>query len=98
LDALKSKSSIQRTTEVLNDLANELRLELGRLAVPKWNIDNCQTVNMNLVKVGVIPQRSVEHYHNNKNKNNVNISFIGISLGRHLLLLAHNCRRTKPFG
>ena len=48
LDTLKSKRSIQKATEVLNKLANELRLELGRSSVPKRNIDNCRTVNMNV--------------------------------------------------
>ena len=48
LDTLKSKRSIQKATEVLNKLANEWRLELGRSSVPKPNIDNCQTVNMNV--------------------------------------------------
>jgi hypothetical protein len=64
LDSLKSKRSIQKATEVLNNLANELRLELGRSSVPKRNIDNCQTVNMNveenLSKVEVMHQRTVE--------------------------------------
>jgi hypothetical protein len=35
LDTLKSKRSIQKGTEVLNNLANEFRLELGRSSVPK---------------------------------------------------------------
>jgi hypothetical protein len=48
LDTLKSKSSIQRATEVLNVLANELRLELGRSSIPKRNIDNCRKVNINV--------------------------------------------------
>ena len=48
LDTLKSKSSIQRATEVLNVLANELRLELGRSSIPKRNIDDCRTVNINV--------------------------------------------------
>jgi hypothetical protein len=48
LDTLTSKPGIQRATKVLNDSANELRLELGRSSIPKWNIDNCRTVNMNV--------------------------------------------------
>jgi hypothetical protein len=48
LDTLKSKSSIQRATEALSVLANELRLELGRSSMPKRNIDDCRTVNINV--------------------------------------------------
>jgi hypothetical protein len=49
LDTLKSKSSIiQRATEVLNVLANELRLELGRSSILERNIDDCRTVNINV--------------------------------------------------
>ena len=60
LDTLKLKSSIQRATEVLNDLANELRLELGRSSVSKRNKDNCWIVNINveetlLKKGGLVP-------------------------------------------
>jgi hypothetical protein len=48
LDALKSESSIQMATKVLNDLANQLRLELGGTSAPKRNIENCLTVNINV--------------------------------------------------
>jgi hypothetical protein len=47
LDILKSKSSIEQATTVLNDLANQLRLELGSTG-RKRNIENCRTVNMNV--------------------------------------------------
>jgi hypothetical protein len=47
LDILKSKKSIEQATTVLNNLANELRLELGTSG-RKRNIENCKTVNMNV--------------------------------------------------
>jgi hypothetical protein len=47
LDTLKSKKSIEQATMVLNNLANELRLELGTSG-RKRNIKNCKTVNMNV--------------------------------------------------
>jgi hypothetical protein len=101
LDTLKLKSSIQRATEVLNDLVNELHLELGRSS--KRNIDNCGTVNLNMEKNLSKKSRSYAlkncwAFITNKNKKNVNNCFIGISLGRHLLTLAQNCTRSKPFG
>jgi hypothetical protein len=73
LDTLKSKIVIQRATEVLNDSVNELRLELGRSSIPKWNIDNCRTVNMNVeenlsTKVEVMPRRTVEQLSGTKIK------------------------------
>jgi hypothetical protein len=48
LDTLKSKISIQKATKLLNDLANELRLELGNSSGSKRNIDLCRTVNINV--------------------------------------------------
>jgi hypothetical protein len=48
LDALKSKASIDKLTKLLNDFANELRLELATAQGPKRNIQNCMTVNMNV--------------------------------------------------
>jgi len=52
LDTLKTKTSIQKATKLLNQLANELRLELGRSVSKrsglKRNIDNCRTVNINV--------------------------------------------------
>jgi hypothetical protein len=47
LDTLKSKESFEKATKVLNDLANELRLELGTSG-RKRNIENCRTVNVNV--------------------------------------------------
>jgi hypothetical protein len=48
LDILRSKSSIEKATKLLDGLANELRLELGKTSGTKRNIDNCGTVNMNV--------------------------------------------------
>jgi hypothetical protein len=48
LDVLKSEASIQMATKVLNDLANQSRLELGGTSAPKRNIENCLTVNINV--------------------------------------------------
>jgi hypothetical protein len=48
LDTLKSRTSIQRATKLLDDLANELRLELAKLTGSKRNIDGCRTVNLNV--------------------------------------------------
>ncbi len=48
LDTLKSKASIKKATKLLNDFANELRLELEKGSGTKRNIDNCCTVNMNV--------------------------------------------------
>jgi hypothetical protein len=48
LDTLKSESSIQKATKLLDDLANELRLEIGKSSGAKRNIDSCRTVNMNV--------------------------------------------------
>jgi hypothetical protein len=52
LDTLKTKSSIQKATKILNKLANELRLELGNSGSKrsglKRNIDSCRTVNLNV--------------------------------------------------
>jgi hypothetical protein len=48
LDALKSKESFDMAAKVLNDLANKLRLKLGTSSGPKWNTENCCTVNMNV--------------------------------------------------
>jgi hypothetical protein len=50
LDYLNSKESINKARKVLNDLANELRLELATSSRPgtKRNMENCQTVNINV--------------------------------------------------
>jgi hypothetical protein len=48
LDTLKSDISIQKATKLLNDLANQLRLELGKSSGSKRNIDQCRTVNINV--------------------------------------------------
>ncbi len=48
LDALKFKSRFKQATKLLNDFANELRLELGGSSRPKRSIENCLTVNMNV--------------------------------------------------
>jgi hypothetical protein len=48
LDTLKTKKSIEKATNVLNQLANELRLELGSLSGKKRNIDHCRVVNINV--------------------------------------------------
>jgi hypothetical protein len=48
LDTLKSQSWIEQASKLLNDFANELRLELGGSSGPKWNIEYCLTVNMNV--------------------------------------------------
>jgi hypothetical protein len=84
LDTLKSKISIQRTTKVLNDLTNELRLELGRLSILKWNIANCHTVNMNVEENLSKKSRSYASKNcwaiiRNKNKPNISICFVGKS-------------------
>jgi hypothetical protein len=47
LDTLNSKDGFEKATKVLNDLANELRLEIGTSG-RKRNIDNCRTVNINV--------------------------------------------------
>jgi hypothetical protein len=48
LDALKSQKSMEKATKLLNDFANELRLELAMSSGPKQNIENCRTANMNV--------------------------------------------------
>jgi hypothetical protein len=48
LDIIKSKGSIEKATKLLNNLANQLRLELGKSSGAKRNIDSCRTVNMNV--------------------------------------------------
>jgi hypothetical protein len=50
LDTLKSKTSINKATKLLDDLANELRSEIGKSsgAGAKRNIDSCRTVNLNV--------------------------------------------------
>jgi hypothetical protein len=48
LDTLKSKESFDLAAKVLDELANNLRLKLGTSSGPKQNIENCQTVNMNV--------------------------------------------------
>ena len=58
LDTLKSKSSIQKATRLLNAFANELRLELGMVSGKKRNIDNCRTVNMNVEENGARKSRT----------------------------------------
>jgi hypothetical protein len=62
LDTLKSKTSIKKATKLLDNLANELRLEFGKLPGSKRNIDLCRTVNINVEKspgkVERMPQRT----------------------------------------
>jgi hypothetical protein len=51
LDTLKSQSSINLASKVLNYLTNQLWLDLGTTSSgSKWkrNIENCRTVNRNL--------------------------------------------------
>jgi hypothetical protein len=48
LDTLKSQESMEKAIKLLNDFANELRLELATLSGPKRNIENSRTVNMNV--------------------------------------------------
>jgi hypothetical protein len=48
LDTLRSEASILKATKILDDLANELRLKIGKSFGAKRNIDNCCTVNMNV--------------------------------------------------
>jgi hypothetical protein len=47
LDILKSEKSFEQATTVLNNLANELRLQIGTSGC-KRNIENCRTVNINV--------------------------------------------------
>jgi hypothetical protein len=51
LDTLKSKPSIKIASKVLNDLANELRLQLANSSGPKRNIETCLTVAMRSVNL-----------------------------------------------
>jgi hypothetical protein len=48
LDTLKSKISIKKATKLMNNLANELHLELGKSSGSKRNIDLCCMVNINI--------------------------------------------------
>jgi hypothetical protein len=47
LEILKSQESIEKATTALNNLANELRLDLGSTG-RKRNLENCLAVNMNV--------------------------------------------------
>jgi hypothetical protein len=47
LEILKSQESIEKATTALNNLANELRLDLGSTG-RKRTLENCLAVNMNV--------------------------------------------------
>jgi hypothetical protein len=47
LDTLKTQASMDKATKLLNDFANEMRLEIGTTG-RKRNIENCLTVNINV--------------------------------------------------
>jgi hypothetical protein len=48
LDSLKLSAMNKKVANVLNDLVNCTRVELASLTSRKCNIDNCQTVNVNV--------------------------------------------------
>jgi hypothetical protein len=48
LDTLKSQENMEKATKLLNDFANESRLELAMLSGPKQSIKNCRAVKINV--------------------------------------------------